>query len=304
MNSSRSQCSDSLKQLLMAHGASRVAIASVAPVSDWAQRIYDRWLASGRHAAMGYLENYPDIRSNPALLMPGAKSIICCAFTFHPAPEGMSAHIAAYALGTDYHLVVRERLEAAASRIRDLYGGETRVCVDTAPLRERYWAMQSGLGFIGINNYLIIPAIGSYLFLGEIISTVSFPADKPLNSDCGRCGRCVKACPTGALHPDGSVDARKCLSYLTIEHRGDFPPGTDLHGTLYGCDICAAVCPHNANAAHNEVLPELLPRPALLTLTHEECRNMTQQQFSTLFRHSAIKRTKLAGLIRNATHLP
>lgn len=304
MSSVLSACSDAVRALLMQQGACRVAVASVQPVEDWAQRLYSRWLDKGMHASMHYLENYPDLRADPSLLLPGAKSIICCAFAFSPAPPGMGARIAAYALGTDYHLVVRERLETVAQHLRDEYGALTRVCVDTAPLRERYWAMRSGLGFIGLNNHLIIPGIGSYVFLGEIITSLPLPPDSPLSVDCGKCGRCVRACPTGALHPDGSVDARRCLSYLTIEHRGDFPPGTDLHGCLYGCDTCAAVCPHNANASAQPVIEPLRPRPSLLALTPDDCRHMTQSQFSAIFARSAIKRTKLAGLLRNARHLP
>lgn len=304
MSSVPSVCSDSIKDLLLRQGACRVAVASVCPVEDWAQRLYDRWIERGMHASMHYLENYPDLRADPALLLPGAKSIICCAFAFSPAPSGMGARIAAYALGTDYHIVIRQRLEEVAARIQSLYGAATRVCVDTAPVRERYWAMRAGLGFIGLNNHLIIPDVGSYIFLGEILTTLPLTPDTPLHADCGQCGRCVRACPTGALRSDGSVDARRCLSYLTIEHRGDFPPGTDLHGCLYGCDTCAAVCPHNANASSQPVIESLRPRPELLSLTPAACRQMTQEQFSALFSRSAIKRTKLAGLLRNARHLP
>lgn len=304
MSSVLSVCSDAIRSLLTQQGACRVAVASVHPVEDWAQHLYSRWLERGMHASMHYLENYPDLRADPSLLLPGAQSIICCAFAFSPAPSGMGARIAAYALGTDYHIVVRERLEIVAQYLRDEYGASARVCVDTAPLRERYWAMRSGLGFIGLNNHLIVPGVGSYLFLGEILTSLHLPPDSPLATDCGKCGRCVRACPTGALQPDGSVDARRCLSYLTIEHRGDFPPGTNLHGCLYGCDTCAAVCPHNAHASEQSVIEPLLPRPHLLTLTPEECRHMTQSQFSAIFSRSAIKRTKLAGLLRNARHLP
>lgn len=303
MSSAPSRCSDTVKEILLGHGACRVAIASVSPVDPQAQELYARWLKAGNHGSMQYLENYPDIRRNPQLLLPGARSIICCAFAYHPAPVNAPLRIASYALGTDYHLAIRERLERAANALRELLGGDTRVCVDTAPLRERYWAVRSGLGVMGMNNHVIIPGIGSYILLGEILTTAELTPDTPMDGDCGQCGRCVKACPTGALQPDGSVDARKCLSYLTIEHRGAFEPGTDLHGCLYGCDRCAAACPHNRHADTTGTIPELQPRPELLRLTLEECLTMSQQQFSTLFRHSSIKRTKLAGLRRNAEQI-
>lgn len=303
MSSAPSRCSDTVKETLLGHGACRVAIASVSPVDPQAQELYARWLEAGNHGSMQYLENYPDIRRNPQLLLPGARSIICCAFAYHPAPVNAPLRIASYALGTDYHLAIRERLERAANALRELLGGDTRVCVDTAPLRERYWAVRSGLGVMGMNNHVIIPGIGSYILLGEILTTAELTPDTPIDGDCGQCGRCVKACPTGALQPDGSVDARKCLSYLTIEHRGAFEPGTDLHGCLYGCDRCAAACPHNRHADTTGTIPELQPRRELLKLTLEECLTMSQQQFSTLFRHSAIKRTKLAGLRRNAEQI-
>lgn len=280
-----------------------MAIAAVEPVDPQAQEQYDRWISSGRHGRMQYLEKYPDIRNNPQLLLPGARSMICCAFAYHPAPENSPVCIAAYALGTDYHLAIRERLDRAAEAFRAIYGGETRVCVDTAPLRERYWAVRAGLGVMGMNNHLIVPGTGSYILLGEILTTVQLTPDTPLAGDCGGCGRCMKACPTGAILPDGSVDARRCLSYLTIEYRGEFEPGTDLHGSLYGCDRCSAACPHNSHASRTDVIAELEPRRELLQLTPDDCLKMNQEQFSTLFRHSAIKRTKLAGLLRNAAQL-
>ncbi len=302
MNSSLSKCID-LSDLLSEAGVIRFGIADIRPVSKEASDAYSRWIASGRNASMDYLERYPELRDNPALLLENARSIISCAIPY-PAPRDlpqMAASIAAYAVGTDYHEVVRNRLESVASHIRDSIGGQTRVCVDTAPLRERYWAVQAGLGFIGRNNHLIIPGLGSCFFLGEILTTAHLPASSPArHRTCGNCRRCIEACPTNALSDNTAVDARRCLSYLTIEHRGDFPSDTDLHGHLYGCDICAAVCPHTLTAPAMSVLPELRPRPALSSLTVEKAADMDQQTFSTLFTHSAIKRTKLAGLRRNA----
>ena len=182
-------------------------------------------------------------------------------------------------------------------------GCATRVCVDTAPLRERYWASKCGVGFRGLNGHLIVPGKGSYMLLGEILATAPLPSTPALDRDCGLCRRCVAACPAGALRPDGTVDARRCLSYLTIEHRGALPEGTDLHGRLYGCDACAMACPHNACSTAPETLPELRPRAAVAALTAREAAVMTQEQFSAIFTHSAIKRAKLAGLQRNACAL-
>lgn len=285
-------------------GVVRYAVTDIGPVSQKAASAYAKWIENGCHASMDYLARYPEQRDNPALLLENARSMICCAVPY-PAPRDlppMNAKIASYAVGSDYHEVVRKQLEAVALQIRQALGGETRVCVDTAPLRERYWAMRSGLGFIGRNNHLIIPGLGSCFFLGEILTTSPLMPSDTANQprDCGKCRRCVEACPTGALSDSDAVDARRCLSYLTIEHRGDFPPGTDLHDRLYGCDICAAVCPHNLAAPVMPLLPELQLRPALASLTVEEAAEMDQQAFSSLFSHSAIKRTKLAGLRRNA----
>lgn len=300
MSSTPSACFDTIFE---GSGVVRFSIAAVDEVDPLARQRYDQWLAKGHNGYMDYLQRYDDVRNNPALLLPGARSIICCAFAYTPPRRlpPMKARIASYALGTDYHEVVREKLLSVAEKLREATGGETRVCVDTAPLRERYWAQRSGLGFIGCNNHLFLPGLGSCFFLGEILTTAQLPPTPVQVPDtCLECGRCVKACPTAALSPDGAVNASRCLSYLTIEHRGPFPEGTDLHGQLYGCDICAAVCPLNANAMPSEVLPELQPRPELLQLSVENAASLSQAEFSRLFSHSAIKRTKLAGLVRNA----
>lgn len=304
MTHSPSRCLDTI---FADTAVARYAIVEVSVVEPEADNLHTRWIAAGHHADMTYLERYADVRRDPALLLPGARSIICCAVPY-PSPLTLPprpSEIASYALGSDYHDIVRAELEKAADRLRNEFGGETRVCVDTAPLRERYWAACAGLGFIGLNNHLIVPGLGSFLFLGEILSTVPIPATSALDViDCGHCGACVRSCPTGALHPDGSLDARLCLSYLTIEHRGDFPPGTNLYGHLYGCDECGKACPHNQTAIHRpDIHPALQPRPTLLNLSAEQVAEMTQQEFSTIFSRSAVKRAKLAGLRRNALSL-
>ena len=301
MNCSPSQCLDNL---FASTAVARYAVTRLEEVDDAAHELYRQRISKSYHAGMDYLERYEEVRKAPALLLEGAQSIICCAIPYlspHLLPPRKSK-IAAYAMGTDYHEIVRAELEDVACHLRETFGGNTRVCVDTAPLRERYWACRAGLGFIGLNNHLIIPGLGSCFFLGEILTTAVLPASPalPIHTRCNGCGECVKHCPTGALKPDGTVDARLCLSYLTIEHRGDFPEGTELYGHLYGCDECGAACPHNKTSHSVPVHPALLPRPALLSLTVEEAARMSQDQFSTLFTHSAIKRTKLAGLQRNA----
>lgn len=312
MNSADCQWNDfDAERVFDSIGVYRHGVARAATIEPEAIDRYEKWLASGYHAGMDYMVRYQDVRSNPELLLEGARSIICCAFPYYyptKRAEGKTLRIARYALGDDYHDTVRRRLEKAAARIREIYGGETRVCVDTAPLRERYWAERSGLGFIGRNNHLIIPGAGSYFFLGEILTTVKFAQTEPsqeliaAKQKCSDCGRCIKACPTKALSTDGRCDAGKCLSYITIEHRGDFSIDTKLHGSFYGCDRCGDACPHNSNPTESQI-EELLPRPKLLNLTADDMLNMTHEEYAQTFRGSAMKRAKLTGLQRNAAQI-
>lgn len=281
-------------------------IAQAGPVSEEAACRYRRWLDEGGNGCMDYAARYLDVRDNPALLLEGARSVIVVAMNYYPArfQQEDAPQFAYYAYGRDYHEVMRDRLQRLAAYIRELGGGETRCCVDTAPLRERYWAVKAGVGFVGRNNTLIIPGKGSFFFLGAIVTTLALQPDEPCTLTCGDCGACERACPGGALVDGKPVDASRCLSCLTIEYRGELPEWTReaLGNRVYGCDECQRVCPHNRGAVPTTV-PELQPSDEFLALTASSIMEMDQPAFSRLFSHSAVKRTKLAGLQRNMKHI-
>ena len=205
-----------------------------------------------------------------------------------------------YAYGRDYHEVIKQRLRQLATAIEKIASCQTRCCVDSAPIRERYWAQQAGIGFIGLNNALILPERGSYYFLGIILTTLELEPDAPCTLSCGECRACIDACPSGALSGDGAVDARRCLSCLTIEHHGELPEWVSsvLGNRVFGCDECQKCCPHNRHAQPTAIA-EFHPTDDFLSLTRDRIASMDQQEFSRLFSHSAVKRAKLAGLQRN-----
>lgn len=307
---------EQLTQLAMSAGAQCVGYARAGVVTDDCADSFSRWLSEGRNGAMGYLANYPDIRRDPRLLLDDgveAHTVMVCAFSYYhvEVQEPGAARFAMYAHGSDYHEVLRVRLQLVVEALV-AQGHKARVCIDSAPLMERYWAVQAGVGFIGVNSQLILPGMGSYFFLAEIVTTADLEPDEPCTRSCGHCGRCVKACPGGAIGDDGSFDARRCLSYLTIEHRGDLPDCIGSEGELsarslaeamgervYGCDECQRVCPHNCHPPQSQI-DEFLLRPALKSITREDIMRMSQADFSRIFTHSAVKRAKLAGLQRNA----
>lgn len=304
MNSCQSPCKKSVVDYAHALLIDKIGFATLSPVDYFTVQQYRQWIAGGCHGEMAYLEKYLDIRDNPALLLSSARTIIVCAINYTPATRQCvgAPEIAPYAYGRDYHEVIREKLTQVADFIKSQWGGETRVCVDTAPLRERYWAQRAGVGFIGKNSQLILPGRGSRFFLGEILTSIEFEPDEPCVEECLNCGKCMEICPGGAIVGNNSIDARKCISYLTIEYRGEFDASIKLGNRLYGCDECQNVCPHNLNAIPTQI-PEFQPTEALLKLNRDDIREMTPMQFSEMFRHSAIKRTKLSGLQRNEKHL-
>ncbi len=281
-------------------------IARAHAVSPVAAQRYRQWIADGKNGCMEWAGRYLDVRDDPQLLLPGARSIIMVAMNYYPQrlqPQD-APQFALYAYGRDYHEVMRDRLQRLAATVRELAGEcETRCCVDTAPLRERYWAVEAGIGFVGRNNTLIIPGRGSYFFLGAIVTTAQLTPDEPCRLTCDDCGACERACPGQALR-GGAVDARRCLSCLTIEYRGELPQWAQdaLGQRVYGCDECQRVCPHNRHPQPTTV-PELQPSDAFMNLTASDIMAMDQPAFSRLFSHSAVKRTKLPGLHRNIHHL-
>lgn len=257
---------------------------------------------------MSYLENHAALRNDPKLLLDNTATVISLAANYYPTEKqpASAPQFSYYAYGKDYHEVVRSMLRKVADFIKsEAGGGEFRVCVDTAPIRERYWAQCAGIGFIGRNNQLIIPGKGSYFFLGEILTTLPFPPDEPLEMDCGDCHRCIDSCPTHALPGNyKALDARCCISCLTIESRSPLPDfvAEKLGNRVYGCDTCQQVCPHNKNATPTAIA-EFSPSEKLLSLTKESLMEMDEEEFRAIFRHSAVKRAKFTGLHRNIAAL-
>ncbi len=293
MNSKQSLCTD-LRQLLNRSGACAVGIARAAAVDGATAGFFKSWLAGGNHGSMAYMERYLDIRLDPRLLLEGAQSIICLAFNYRTDIHHRC--IADYALGEDYHTALRRRLQPAVALL-EVHGEQGRICVDSAPILERYWAQRSGIGFIGQNRQLIVPEVGSEVLLAEIITTAQLPADGPCEQSCEGCGACLSACPGCALGEP--FDARRCLSYLTIEHREPLPEPLADGALIYGCDTCQRVCPHNTTAPA-PVIDELLPRPELMALKRADLATITTNQFRRLTATSAISRISAKKIRENA----
>lgn len=281
-------------------GAVAVGCAAAGPVTAEVIKAYREWLAAGRHGSMAYLERYDDVRFDPRRLLPGAKTVISFAFPYRPCGGYHHPHISDYALGEDYHIVLRERLAPVTDYICGQCGAQARICVDTAPVIERYWAERAGVGFRGLNRLLIVPGAGSGVFLAEIVTTLELVPDTPLSENsCEQCGKCVKACPGQALCE--GFDARKCRSYLSIEHRGELPDGVSLGQCVYGCDICQRVCPYNAGEPP-EPLEEFIADPRLLSLDRRALGNLTSGDWRRLAKRSAMRRVGLAQIKRNLGH--
>lgn len=293
---------ETIRQAAFEIGFDACGFARAEEVDSDVRERYRQWLGEGKQAQMEYLSNYLDLRDNPGLLYPGARTIICVALNYYPGriqPAG-NPQFAYYAYGRDYHEVMRDKLHRLAHRVACLSGEPGRICCDTAPLRERYWAERAGIGFIGKNGQLIIPGKGSFFFLGELITALELPPDSRVASRCGDCTRCMESCPTGALSTPGQVDARLCISCQTIENRGEIPTlvAEKMGNRVYGCDTCQLCCPWNKSATPSSHL-EFTPSEELLSLNAEQFEAMTLDDFNRLFRHSAVKRAKYAGLKRN-----
>ena len=255
---------------------------------------------------MTYLDKRFDERVNPQTYLPGAQSIISVATNYfvplEPPPAGVNGRIARYALGDDYHDVMKAKLHALADAIRAIAPeAQTRAAVDTAPVVEKELAARAGIGWLGKNACLINPKIGSWLLLGEVLTTLEIPPDAPATDHCGTCTRCIDACPTQAITAPYQVDASRCISYLTIEHRGEIAPELQpqMQDWLYGCDICQDVCPHNRKAPP-ATAAEFQPRFVSGTLPVSEVLAWEDDTYRAALRGSAMKRVKLPILKRNA----
>lgn len=289
-----------IKSLAFELGFLACGVAPVHPVAQETVEGYTRWLSKGYHAEMHYLEQYQSLRFAPQLLVPDAKSIICVAMAYHPGSHATQPALAWYAQGKDYHLVLKHKLHL----LQEALGVEGRCFVDTAPVMEKYWAQEAGIGFIGRHTQLVIPQVGSAFFLGELIVTSACDVyDTPLSfthHPCGTCHRCIEACPTQALSGDG-LNAQRCISYQTIENRtASLPSFVCPHLTpcFYGCDRCLRACPH-LQMPQKPLEPEFAPAPELLQMQPDQWKLLTEEQYRKLFKGSAVKRAKYEGLMRN-----
>lgn len=271
--------------------------------------LLESWLNQQMHGKMAYMENHFDKRVNPQLVVEGAKSVISLAYNYYTSnqqADSSSPKIAMYALGEDYHTVVKDKLEQLLQYIRSIAGDVNGRCfVDSAPVLERAWAKKSGIGWVGKNTNLLTKRKGSYFFLAEIILDLELEYDSPVKDYCGTCTKCIDACPTDAIYEPYKVDGSKCISYFTIELKDEVLPA-DYKGKfenwMFGCDICQHVCPINSQAQpHNE--PRFQPSAQLLGMTKKDWQELNEETFRNLFRLSPVKRTKFKGLKRNIEFL-
>ena len=270
----------------------------------------EQWLAENRHGSMSYLERNKEKRYDPRLLVEHTRTIVTVLQNYFPAeqpPEKDNYKISKYALGKDYHFVIKEKLRKLQAAIEEVTGPlpNARAFTDSAPILDRAWAAKSGLGFIGKHSCLIHPRKGSWFFIGHLFLDVEVPAhQQKVNEYCGTCRRCIDACPTGAITEAHRLDARRCISYLTIEYRGELPKElqSKFRDYIFGCDICQDVCPWNRFAKpHNEPLFAMMDE--LKQMRKNDWHNLDKATYKKLFKHSAVERTRFDGLKRNIDFL-
>lgn len=298
-----------IKNAVLQRGFDAVGIARAEPL-DKEHEHYAAWLAEGMHGSMAYMARNAEVRKDVSLIVEGARSVIVVArnyYTPHTHPADASGKVSRYAWGTDYHEILPAMLDDVIAAITAIDpDARSRRYVDTGPVLEKQWAVRAGLGWQGKHSNILRRDIGSWFFLGVIITTMELEPDQPMPDHCGTCTACIDACPTQAIVEPGVVDARKCISTWTIETKPDveIPSeiATHLDGWLFGCDTCQDVCPWNRfQTPTSEPLFE--PRDGVTVLPFEEVVSLQPSAFAERFRKSPVKRTKLAGLQRNARTL-
>ncbi len=303
-----SKISLSIKNEALRLGFSACGFSKAEFLAEDSQKLKN-WLENDYHGSMHYMENHFDKRTDPRLLVEGSKSVISLLLNYYTSKEQYDSEapvISKYAFGKDYHFVMKDKLKALYNFIDEKYGPiKGRIFVDSAPVLDRAWAWKAGLGWIGKNSNLINRDTGSFVFIGELITTLELSYNEIPESDfCGACSLCIDACPTNAILAERTIDSRKCISYLTIENRGQIPD--EFRGKFlnraYGCDICQDVCPWNRKALNHNV-PEFDPRPGLLEMKKEDWKNLDPPSFSSIFKNSAVKRAGYKGLKRNIDFL-
>jgi epoxyqueuosine reductase len=298
------QRSLTVKELAANLGFDACGISTVKFLEEEAPRL-EKWLNDGKHGKMEWMENHFDKRLDPGKLVESARSVISVLLNYYPEnrlPEGNDDYkISKYAYGTDYHYVLKDKLKQLTSQLKEKFGEiNGRAFVDSAPVMDKAWAAQSGLGWVGKNSNLISPQAGSFFFIGELIVDLPLWPDQAIKDFCGTCTRCIDACPTEAIEEPYVVNGSKCISYYTIELREALPEEAKnrLDNWIFGCDICQDVCPWNRfSKPHNEPLFNL--NPQLSAFQNSDWEEITEEVFKEVFRRSPVKRAKLEGLKRN-----
>ena len=300
--SSKSHYTDLIKQEASRLGFLSCGVSKAEFLEEEAPRL-EQWLSQNMQGDMSYMENHFDKRLDPTLLVPGARSVVSLLYNYFPEqqPDWDGFKISKYALGVDYHKVIRKKMKALVRFIEDEIGEvQGRAFVDSAPVLDKAWAAKSGLGWMGKHSNLLTKQLGSFYFIAELIIDLELEYDTPVTDHCGSCTACIDACPTEAIVQPYVVDGSKCISYLTIELKESIP--SDFSGKMddwiFGCDVCQDVCPWNRfSKSHREPLFD--PSPQLLSMTKADWVDMTKEVFDELFPRSAVKRTGYEGLRRN-----
>ncbi len=299
-----------IKQKALAIGFHKIGVVRAEPLYEESEHLKE-WLEKDYHGEMAWLEREPEKRANPKLLFPEAKSIVVVALNYYTPHEheetSAKGKVSRYAWGDDYHDVLKEKLRELLAFIKTLdTAADGKICVDTAPIMDKAWAVRAGLGWLGKHSNVITKEYGSWVFLGEILLNIELKYEnEPVADFCGTCTACLDACPTNAIVAPYLVDSNRCLSYATIELRSPELPEEimeNLNGWLYGCDICQDVCPWNRFEKPTEEA-RFEPRTRNVSADLEEILALSPEKYAERFRRSAMKRTKLHGLQRNARAL-
>ena len=302
----RAKYSSLIKSKALAFGFQSCGISKADFLEEEAPRL-EKWLNNNFHGEMRYMENHFDKRLDPRLLVEGSKSVISLSYNYFPEElqNNSDFKLAKYAYGEDYHDVIKEKLRNLVAELQEEIGEFAfRVFVDSAPVLEKAWAKKSGIGWVGKNSNLITKKNGSFYFLAEIICDLDLVEDFEVTDHCGSCTKCIDACPTQAIVSDKIIDGSKCISYATIELKDQIPDffKDKMEDWMFGCDICQDVCPWNRFSAPT-LEEKFRPNSDIKNFTKQDWKEITQEIFSSVFKKSAVKRTKFSGLKRNLDFL-